>query len=164
MYDEFSSVIEEAISLELNVANLYFLFYRQLPDDSEFWWKLAIEEQNHAALLKTVKQMTRSELQLPREIVPSGKKELAASNKLLLQAIEDFENHPDRTKAFQFAFKVENSAGELHYQSFMKYGTESRLMDVFRKLNGDDINHADRIRQYMNQHNIPEAAESDTGL
>ncbi|MEN8226613.1 MAG: rubrerythrin family protein [Bacteroidota bacterium] len=157
MHDEFGSVIEEAITLELNVSDLYFLFYKLFPDDSEFWWKLAMEEQNHAALLKTVKQMSRSELQLPKEIVPSGRNELATSNKKLLQALEDFENYPDRTKAFQFALEIENSAGELHYQSFMKYGTESRLLNVFRKLNGDDINHADRIRQYMNQHNIPEA-------
>jgi len=157
MNKKLCGLIEEAIKLELNVSELYMLFYRKLPEDSQFWWQLAIEEQNHAALLKTVRQMNKSDLQIPREILPAGQKELVQANHKLEQAIVEFETHPDRTSAFQFAFEVENSAGELHYDSFMKFGAESRLTTVFRKLNGDDVSHADRIRQYMIEHQIPEA-------
>ena len=156
MNDEFSLLIEEAIKLELYVSELYLVFYRKFPDDAEFWWQLAIEEQNHAALLKTVRQMNHTHLKIPEDIVPASLAELADSNKMLQDAIEEFEAHPDRTRAFQVAFKIEHSAGELHYDSFMKYATESRLTTVFRKLNGDDINHAGRIQQYMINHNIPQ--------
>ncbi len=156
MKDELSLLIEEAIKLELYVSKLYMVFYRKFPDDGKFWWKLAIEEQNHAALLKTVRQMNNTHIKIPADIVPAGLTELTDSIKMLMEAIEEFEVRPDRTRAFQFAFKVEHSAGELHYESFMKYASESRLNSVFRKLNGDDINHAGRIQQYMIDHHIPQ--------
>ena len=156
MKDDFDRVIEEAIKLELYVADLYLLFHRIFPEDSHFWWALAIEEQNHAALLKTVHQMSRSELKIPGGIIPEELEELVHTNNGLQQAYEEFETHPDRIGAFQFAFDVENSAGEQHYESFMKYGADSRLKSLFLKLNGDDINHAERIRQYMIKHQIPE--------
>lgn len=156
MQEVFSELIEEAIKLELNVSDLYMLFYRQFPDDSQFWWKLSIEEQNHAALLKTVRLMNNTALEIPRDIVPAGLDELLVSNKRLEDAIDEFKAHPDRTRAFQFAYLVEHSAGELHYESFMNHGNESKLTEVLRKLNRDDINHAERIRQYMADHHIPQ--------
>ena len=155
MNDDLTKLVEEAIRLELNVSELYLLFYRIFPEDSEFWWKLAIEEQNHAALLKTLLLMSRSELQIPREILPTGLGDLIQSNNKIDEALIKFSSHPDRIKAFQFAFEVENSAGEMHYESFMKLGAESKLTSVFRKLNGEDINHAERIKQYMIDHQIP---------
>lgn len=156
MKDEFSLLIEEAIKLELYISDLYMLFYRQFPEDAKFWWQLAIEEQNHAALLKTVRQMNDSHLNIPPDIIPANHIELADSNKILQEAIAEFEAQPDRNKAFQFAFKMEQAAGELHYDNFMRYASESRLTAVFRKLNGEDINHAERLRKYMTDYNIPQ--------
>ncbi len=56
MSQNFSQLIREAIQLELNVAKLYLLFHDLFPEDGDFWWQLVIEEENHAALLKTVEQ------------------------------------------------------------------------------------------------------------
>lgn len=156
MKDEFVLLIEEAIKLELYISDLYMLFYRKFPEDEKFWWQLAIEEQNHAALLKTVRQMGHAQLNVPVDIIPANLNELAESNKILLEAIAEFEAQPDRNRAFQFAFKMEQAAGELHYENFMRFATESRLTAVFRKLNGEDINHAERLRKYMTDYNIPQ--------
>ena len=164
MGDHFGKLLEEAIKLELYVSDLYMVFYRKFPEDSDFWWKLAIEEQNHAALLKTVRKMNNARLNVPEGIVPPAIEMLVQSNEKLIAAIEDFEHHPDRNRAFRFAFMVEHSAGELHYEEFMKYSNESRLTAVFRKLNGDDIDHAARIRKYMTEHHIPVDDLSDAGL
>jgi hypothetical protein len=155
MDDEFLKLIEEAIRLELNIAELYMLFYRQFDQDAEFWWKLVIEEENHAALLKTVKQMELTNVDTPRELFPEGVGELEMSNQEIREAIMKFEKEPDRERSFQFAYIIETSAGEMHFNAFMKNAPESRLTKIFKKLNGADLDHADRIKNYMASANIP---------
>lgn len=150
-------LLQQAILLELNVGALYFLFHRLLPGDDEFWWKLAIEEENHAALLKTAKQMMKSRVEIPEDLLPPGISELRDSNQMIIKATEDFEKAPDRIKAFQLALEIEISAGESHYDNFMLTSPNSQITNIFKKLNGDDVSHAERIRQYMRQNQIPEA-------
>ena len=155
MDGSFTLLIKEAIDLELNLADLYLLYYNYFPDDSQFWWALAVEEQNHAAILKTVLQMISSNVDIPREFLPARIEELVMANGRIKDFNEGFERNPDRTRAFQFAFATENSAGELHYNTFMKSEDDSHIASVFKTLNGDDMNHAERIRQYMIDHQIP---------
>ena len=157
MSQHFNLLLQQAIQLELNIGELYLLFYRLLPDDSEFWWELAIEEENHAALLKTAELMNNSKIEIPEDILPPGINDLRESNQMIILAREDFEKKPDRTKAFQLAQEIEISAGESHYDKFMHSAPDSPLTEIFKKLNGDDIDHAERIRQYMLEHQIPEA-------
>jgi len=148
MYQNFEQLVHEAIQLELNVAKLYLLFHRLFPEDSTFWWELAIEEENHAALLKTVEQMEASRVEIPDGILPPGLAELKESNQMILKAIEDFERQPDRAWAFKLAIKIELSAGESHYDNFMRNAPTSLITEVFRKLNRDDGDHARRILKY----------------
>ena len=155
MDTEFRKLIDEAIHMELNIGELYLLFYRQFPDESQFWWELVIEEENHAALLKTVKQMGSADVDIPRDMLPEGLEELIKSNLVIQKAYEDFKNNPDRDRAFRFAYRIETSAGELHYNAFMKNAPDSTVTDIFKRLNGDDVDHAERIRQYMIKHQIP---------
>jgi hypothetical protein len=162
--NDFEKLIDEAIRLELYVGELYLLFYRLFPEDATFWWQIAIEEENHAALLKTVKQMDSIHVDLPKDLLPAGIEELRNSNRLILQALEDFEERPDRNRAFHLAHRIENSAGELHYNLFMKEAPPSTVTDMFKRLNGHDVDHAQRIIQYMAENNIPQAEPSDTGL
>ena len=152
MYQNFDQLIHEAIQLELNIAKLYLLFHQLLPEDSTFWWELVIEEENHAALLKTLEQMETSKVDIPEGIMPNGLAELQESNQRILKAMEDFEKRPKRADAFQMAYKIEISAGESHYNDFMKNGQESRLMEIFRILNRDDLDHAQRILKYKKEH------------
>ncbi len=164
MNSAFNKLIDEAIHLELKVSDLYLLFYRLFPNDSQFWWKLAIEEENHAALLKTIKLMGDSEIDIPIELFPKELEDLIKANLVIQKAYEEFEKHPDRNKAFQFAYKLETSAGEIHYNAFMKNVPESMVSNVFKSLNGDDVDHAERIKQFMTEHQIPVAESSNTGL
>ncbi len=151
MREEFNHLIEKAIELELNVAKLYYQFYSLFPSDADFWWQLTIEEKNHAALLKTVQQMHDSHVEIPRDFYPASMQALEESNQKILNVILGFEKHPDRHRALRTAYELENSAGEIHYESFANSLSSSRVANIFQKLNGDDINHAQRIREYMNQ-------------
>jgi hypothetical protein len=154
MNEDLNLVIEEAIELEQRVADLYMLFYRLFPQDSRFWWRLSMEEQNHAALLKTVSQMMDTRIEIPEDILPAQLAELKAVNRTLRRYMDEMEVSPDRTRAFHLAYTIENSAGERHYDTFMKQGTRSPVSEVFRKLNGEDIDHAARILQYMKQQQL----------
>ena len=154
MYQNFGQLINEAIQLELNVAKLYLLFHQLLPEDSAFWWELVIEEENHAAILKTAEQMDASSVEIPEGIIPPGVAELQEANQMILRAMEDFKKKPDRALAFQLANKIELSAGESHYDTFMRNAPKSRITEIFRKLNRDDVDHARRIREYIGKHQI----------
>jgi ferritin len=154
MSQNLGQLLKEAIQLELNVAKLYLLFHKLLPEDAEFWWTLVIEEQNHAALLKTVEKMEASKVVIPEGILPPGLTELQESNQMIIKAMGDFERKPDRAQSFNLAYKIELSAGESHYDNFMRTAPKSRITEVFRKLNGDDVDHARRIREYMDKHQI----------
>ena len=151
MKEEFKKLIEKAIELEFNVADLYVQFYHLFPSDAAFWWQLAIEEKNHAALLKTVQQMNDSHVEIPPDFYPAGIYALEESNRKISDAILDIKKNPDRHRALRTAYELENSAGEIHYESFANSTSSSRVAKIFQKLNGGDINHAQRIRDYMNQ-------------
>ena len=88
MDDKFLKLIEEAIRLELNIAELYMLFYRQFDQDAQFWWQLVIEEENHAALLKTVQQMELTKIDTPRDLFPERVGELEKVNLAIREALE----------------------------------------------------------------------------
>lgn len=155
MESQFNLIINEAIKLELSIAELYFLYYKIFPDDADFWWELSLEEKNHASLLKTVLQFNDSNVEIPEDMLPTEVEELVKSNNSIEEFIRTIEVSQDRTRAFQFAFMMENSTGELHYDLYMKEGPDSATTKLFQRLNGDDIDHAKRIRQYMLDQQIP---------
>ena len=69
--------------------------------------------------------------------------------------IEGFRNKPpSREEAFNTALRVEKSAGEIHFQRAMAKEADSDIMELFQQLNKDDMDHADRIRAYMQQQGI----------
>lgn len=149
MKEEFNRLIDKAIELELNVAELYIQFHRLFPSDASFWWQLAIEEKNHAALLRTLKEMNQVHLEIPTEFYPESAEALDNSSRKISIAREEFEKNPDRSLALRTAYEIENSAGEFHYDSLAKSESSSQLARIFRKLNGSDLDHARRIRKYM---------------
>ena len=109
----------EAMQLEYNVSKLYMIFRDSLPEDTEFWWKLVIEESNHAALIKSGLDYFMPEGVFPYEIFPSID-DLREANKELRSLHNKYETHPpSREVAFNVALKTEMSAGEIHFQSAM---------------------------------------------
>jgi hypothetical protein len=151
MKEEFNTLIEKAIQLELLVAEFYIRLHELFPLDAGFWWTLAIEEKNHAALLKTLREMQDSHLEIPADFYPEGSEVLEESMRKISEAMREIEKKPDRNLALRMAYDIENSAGEIHYDSFAKTESKSPVAGVFRTLNGSDIDHARRIREYMDR-------------
>ena len=151
MKERYKVLIEKAIQLELDVAELYIRLHALFPSDASFWWTLAIEEKNHAALLKTLQEMQASDLEIPADFYPEGDQVLEEAMQRIAEAMHEIEKNPDRELALRSAYEIENSAGEMHYESFAKTGSNSPIANVFRVLNRNDIDHARRIRDYMDQ-------------
>jgi len=147
MKDSMLQIIDEAIQLELNMSRLYGIFSEHIVEDRAFWFRLEIEEKNHAALLKTGKDFAAFK-RFPSGLIPDNLKVLQESNWKVLEAIDKFVKNPDRELAFKLASDLENSAGEIHFQRFMETNTTDDLGDIFQKLNQADKDHAERIYRY----------------
>ncbi len=147
--------LDESIQLEINVSDLYQLFYVKFPQDSEFWWQLSLEEVNHAALIRSINDLFLPENILPQGFIQEQTVELYKVNQSIRERIAQYKiNPPSRYEAFSFAHELEISAGEAHYEMFMNKNPESNIEKIFQKLNGQDKNHASRIADYMNLNKI----------
>ena len=155
MNEELSQHIKESTQLELNVGELYLVFHRVSPDDADFWWRLYIEEKNHAALIRSIEEGFLPLGILPDELLSSSLGKIREANTAIVTLIARFKTaSPSREEAFSIAHNLEESAGEIHFQTFMKKETESRIDGVFQRLNREDKDHAARIRSYMEKHGI----------
>ncbi len=149
------ALFQESINLELNIGNLYSLYNDLFPEDSTFWWKLAFEEKNHAALIRSGQEYFDPVGEFPHELIIDNLQKLKETNERILSTIKSQKiNPPNRQEAFNQALALENSAGELHFQSIMEGETDSKAVRLFKKLNKDDKDHARKISAYMKKHGI----------
>ena len=106
----------EAIQIEHYVSDLYMIFYGSFPEDAQFWWRLGLEEKNHASHLTSgVNDYTQKEL-FPMEMVGPSLQDMVQMNEKSVSLISQCrKDPPSRETAFQIALDVENSAGEVHF-------------------------------------------------
>ncbi len=148
--------LDQSIALELNIARLYSLFHDLFEEDEDFWWQLAIEERNHSALLQNEKKNV-STAKPPENLLAKDLESLKAANAGLTELLERYAaTPPTREEAFRTAYTLENSIGEVHFQEFMDRKSCSLPDELFRQLNQEDKDHAERIRQYMKECGIPD--------
>ena len=155
MNERIKQLLQVSIALELNISDLYQQFSVKFAGDYDFWWKLSIEEMNHAALIESINDVFLAENLLTLDSIEEQIKEIQDMNRLIRQHIETFRfESPERSKAFQIAFEIENSIGEYHFELFMTAQPNSTVMKIMQKLNGDDLNHAKRMKKYMEENHI----------
>ena len=147
--------LKESVALELNIGYLYQLFATKFPQDYTFWWNLSIEEMNHAAIIESIDDIFLSDSILPPESIENQTAELQKKNLFIGDQITKCRNTlMTRSDAFSFAFELENSIGESHFELFMTGQPNSTVVRIFQKLNGEDINHAKRMVNYMVENGI----------
>jgi len=155
MNDKLSSLLNSSILLELNVGRLYRLFHNTFPEHKKFWWQLHLEEENHASLIRAIKEHFEPIGKAPDDLLSSNLQKLQDSNATIISLIDRYtETAPSAEEAFNVALKLELTAGEIHYQDFMDKDQSSILNKIFQKLNQDDKNHVARLCAYMEHTNI----------
>jgi ferritin len=161
MNNNITELAEESIKLELNVSKIYYLFHSYFAADANFWRKLVLEEEDHAALIKEGIEEFEPIGKFPHGILSDRLQDLKETNKKLRSLLKQFKNiPPSRELAFNTALKIEASAGELHFQHFMDKETNSKIDELFQFLNREDKDHAKRIRSYMKDNDISVESES----
>ena len=83
MNSDITALAEESINLELNVSEIYSLFHSCFADDANFWWKLALEEKDHAALIRGGIEEFEPIGEFPHEILSNSLQDLKETNKKL---------------------------------------------------------------------------------
>jgi ferritin len=147
--------LDESIKLELNLASLYTIFNDSFPEDEDFWWQLAMEERGHASLLQQEKKQPQPMQFFPENLLARDLQSLLDTNSRISGLIAEFSRCcPSRTVAFSTALELELSAGEAHFQEFLDSPAKSYSSDIFKQLNQEDRDHAERIRSYMQQNGI----------
>jgi len=155
MTEDFYPLLDETTQLELNAAELYRIFHVAFPDDADFWWKLHLEEKNHAALIRAGREDFLPVGKFPLDMVSQQLEEVKRANFVLATLISKYQDAPPlRQEAFQTALLLEESTAELHFQKFMSKEADSKLDEIFQQLNREDRDHAIRIRSYMEDHEI----------
>jgi len=150
MNKDYAELIDESIKLELQISDLYLVFHESFSEDADFWWELSVEEKNHAALLKSLKGVSEQFKDFPHSIFFPGLRDLKIANSKIKVLIgECGKSPPSREEALNIAFEIEHSAGELHYQRFMDEHHDQAISEIFKQLNGDDKDHALKIKSYM---------------
>jgi len=149
MSSELNDLINESIKLEKNVGRLYKLFHLTFPEDKDFWWKLYLEENNHASLIAGMQHALLIKKDLPKELFDFAIDDLKETNALLTNTINRYKlQKPEREETFKVAWNIEQSAGEMHIQSIADSQSDFGLIKIFKKLNQDDKDHALRIKTY----------------
>lgn len=150
-------LLEESVQLELNLGKLYRFFSNYFSEDNDFWWRLGLEENNHASLLKSGIIFLESGI-FPENWSFANMDSIFQSNKYINELLERYENKGlKRKEAFQIALELEQSAAESHYQEAMvspEIQDSSGLIDIFRNLNRYDKNHLQKIQDYMIKVNV----------
>lgn len=140
-----SALLELSIDLELAVSDLYLLYSEHYHDDRDFWWRLALEEKNHAAVLKSGRLFLQVD-KLPQGSVSDNYAQLENVLGVLRERIERFKTSaPSMSDAYHYAHALECSAAEAHYQSFMGREPRNSTERAFQTLGREDRNHAQRI-------------------
>jgi hypothetical protein len=150
-------LVEEAIKLEFNMAELYISFHNRFPEDASFWWDLAIEEKNHASLLVDNKQCLLDSGLFQSENADELLAALANTNNAMTGTLRrELQSPPlERILAFNLALRLEESAWENHFQHAMQITEHtSDALKLLQSLNKDDKDHANRIREYMRQNGM----------
>jgi hypothetical protein len=152
--EKWEKFIDEAIELELIISELYLAFHYKFSEDSQFWWKLSIEEKNHASILKNLKFLAGIINKAPEEFIFHFDDSITNTIRKVEIAIEATEKEFTRQDTFLIACDIENSNGEYRYQKFCENNDLSPEFRIFQKLNKSDKDHLKRIKKYMAENQI----------
>ncbi len=148
-------IIEKAIEMELLLSDLYIALSHEFEEDKDFWWQISLEEKNHAAFLKSGRDIFIPFNKFPLEVLPENASTLEQVNNRIRTFIGYVEKKcVSRKEVFDLAVELESSAGETHYQTAMMKIPDSKILEIFQLLNEGDKDHKERMLQYMDENNI----------
>jgi hypothetical protein len=151
MTENLKELLETSIELELLISDMYSLYGDLFSDDAEFWWKLSLEEKNHASLLESGRLYLDRGV-LPADAVFEDLGTLIETKERIQNLITQYKkNSPAFEDAYYEAVKIESSAAEFHFQVLLASHSDSKVIQIFQELGGADRDHAQRVSDLLTQ-------------
>ncbi len=148
METDFLQLIQISVELELNLSKLYRMFHLLLPQDSELWWQLSIEEMNHASLIRTGERLPENHF--PADLLCKDVGALDATIREIQDILIKYQNESlSRETAFELALQFEEEGEDIHFQLAMTTESSDEWIEKFKDLNRSDMDHKKRIKEYM---------------
>jgi len=144
--------------IELKAAELYehYSSILEIKEDRDFFWRLSQEEILHASIFNLAIRFAEEGI-LQENIFHSDVNDLKSSNKYLSGLLNLIKNKvPLRYQAFQSARLFENSIGEIQYLEGLKLNGSNYLVDIFRNIDKQKVNHNDQLDFYIQENKIGE--------
>jgi hypothetical protein len=146
------TILDHYIALERNAARLYRHFRDAFPVDADFWWQLAQEEENHASLLRSLRDYFPPGNPTPATLLGASAEDLVGTAKIIDDFIVALDAGPfTRRSALERALRLETLPGELEFQQMLEAGGDGRVEKVLTRLCGEDRDHALRIEARLRQ-------------
>lgn len=152
MDEDIEAIFNASILMEEKCSKFYFLLSALFKEDTFFWEGLAVEEENHATLMSSVKLLFfENPRYFPVEALAKNLQDvLDTNNKIDALMIQYAHTPPDREAAFRAAIDIENSSGEYSFQLAASGPENTPAFKIFKKLVAADKDHAKRIEARMN--------------
>lgn len=146
---EMSESLRICTSIEGMTAEIYHAFSKLFPEVREFWYDLALSEENHTNILLAAAGLNRAGI-LKEYIVPSSLPYVRETLGLVSDSKKKVETGTLSMKgAFEMALKIENSTGEIYFQEVITQQTDSKVIMELRKMMTDEELHNVKIKRFM---------------
>jgi rubrerythrin len=148
---DLSERLYACIEVEKTVSEIYRRFAELFPTEKAFWEQLALEEENHVAILM-VGRIYHRKGELPDYVVPP-------SLPLVGAAFHDVKKMKDKAmegtitleEASRMALEAEENIVESYFQEVMTKETDSKVLSSLKRLMHDTELHVKKISQFMDE-------------
>lgn len=149
MSDELGARIDRCIAVESACAEIYHAFSEMFPEARDFWRQLALEEENHVAILIVGKGFQRVG-KLPEDFMPPS--EQALSTVCMKAEIMKRKVRSERVslpEALEIALSLEKLLCESYFMEIMAVRTDSEVLSRLQKLHIFTKSHVEKIREFI---------------
>jgi hypothetical protein len=147
-----SESLRICISIEAMTAEIYHSLSGLFPQVRDFWYDLALSEENHTNILLVAAGLHRAGI-LTEYIVPPSLPRIHETFTLVSNSKKKVEADNFSLKdAFEMALEIENSTGEIYFQEVITRQTDSKVILELRKLLIDEQLHNVKIMSFMKTH------------
>jgi bacterioferritin (cytochrome b1) len=148
MADPLSERLKACIAVESNVAEIYHTFRKMFPEARDFWHQLAMEEENHAAILAVGEGFHRVG-KLPDYFVPDSLPLINQSLTFIKEVQRRIEEEDISLKeALELSLQLERTMEESYLYEIITKETDSKMISKLQKLAVDTGSHIKQIEDY----------------
>ncbi|MDO8281820.1 MAG: hypothetical protein Q7U10_04240 [Thermodesulfovibrionia bacterium] len=142
--------LEACIELENKCAGIYRALSRLFPEAESLFRELAIEEENHALILKVARTYVMGDKLSQETVVPVSVLHIKESLKIADNIANEIESGDIiLKKALDMSLLLERSLGESYLHDKMTGESDSEIILKLQKLHFDEGAHIKRIQDFL---------------